>query len=276
MHPNYFGPKIFNEYQRIALITIFRRSQKSLRDFVDFLLESRWPRWLDLRAIPGKSTISDWCKKYSLGFVRNLHRKLLRKTTASLLAIDATGIDSWQRSRHYERRIGEPYVPYAKLDILVDTKSKIILDFVLRIKPRHDTLGAKTIFDRSKLKDLLVLADKGYDSEPLHLIAKQNRLTLFSPVRESPRERPRGLNRKRCARGLKEYHQRNIVESVMRMIKSRFVHDLKSKKHYMKKRELAWKLLAYNIERINKTTKSYFLSLLRRLIPDTAYIKTNI
>jgi len=138
------------------------------------------------------------------------------------------------------------------------------------MKPRHDTLGAKTIFDRSKLKDLLVLADKGYDSEPLHEIAQRNGLTMFAPIRKSSRLRPKGLNRKRCAKGLEEYHQRNIVESVMRMIKSRFIQDLKSKKHYMKKREIAWKLLAYNLERINKTTIHYLWSLLRKLIPDTA------
>ena len=50
------------------------------------------------------------------------------------MAIDATGIDSWQLSRHYAWRIGEPYIPHAKLDALIDVKDSIILDYHFWLK----------------------------------------------------------------------------------------------------------------------------------------------
>ena len=76
------------------------------------------------------------------------------------MAIDATGIDSWRRSRHYEKRSRKPNMPYAKLDIIIDTDTLLIHDFVLRTKPRHDTLGAASMIKRLKHKGVLILADK--------------------------------------------------------------------------------------------------------------------
>ena len=103
------------------------------------------------------------------------------------MAVDATGFDSWQRSRHYERRMKQCGVhrkhdPYAKVDLLIDTKNRLIHDWVLRLKPRHDVLGFETMIKRSKLKNVLILADKGYDSEPLHELVAKNGNLMYAPV----------------------------------------------------------------------------------------------
>ena len=63
LHRNRLGPKLFSDLQRIALVILYRRSGKALRDFIRLLYESQWPRWLDLRNIPGKSTLHDWCAR---------------------------------------------------------------------------------------------------------------------------------------------------------------------------------------------------------------------
>ena len=107
-------------------------------------------------------------------------------------------------------------------------------------------------------------------SQLLNLFRSLGQLTLFTPVRKSSRAMPRGQNRKRCSQGFKHYNQRNIVESVMHMLKSRYITQLQSKQHHMKKRETAWKIIAYNLERLRKTTNQLFQSLLHRLILDTA------
>ncbi len=172
----------------------------------------------------------------------------IKKTGEQGKGSDATGIDSWQRSRHYEMRIGESNMPYAKADIIVDTDNKMVYGHVLRIKPRHDVIGAESIFKRMKYKHILVLGDKGYDSEPLHRVAEQEGFLLYAPPRDSSRKSPRGKHRKRCARYPPDGKgMRSIVESVIRSLKSRSV-SLKSRLHYMKKREFAWKILSYNIE----------------------------
>lgn len=178
------------------------------------------------------------------------------------MAIDATGFDSWHRSRHYEKRVkkcgyGDFHMPYSKVDLLVDTKNKLIYDFVLRTKPRHDTLGASTIIKRLKHKGVLILADRGYDRESLHKLTIQKGSIMYAPIRDFKVKKIGGKNRQRCSNGHKDYYQRNIVESINFSLKSRY-NTLRSKLHYMKKREFGWKVITYNLEMLSKRTKMLF------------------
>ena len=249
LHDNSLGPKIYTNYQRIGLIVLFLRSRKALRDFVSELYESRWVMWLGLKEIPSKSSIHSWMQKFNLSFLRKLLFQTVEKEKPSLMAIDATGIDSWKRSRHYERRIGEAYMPYAKADVFVDTEKKLVHDCILRIKPRHDVLGAKTIFRRIKVKETLILADKGYDAEELHKIVAKSNNMFFAPIRKSSRNRPKGwLRRKAFDNPPAEKGMRSIVESVIRSLKVR-INALRSRLHYMKKREFMWHVIIYNLEK---------------------------
>ena len=254
LHNNHYGPKLYTEYQRLALIVLFLRSGKVLRDFVAELYESRWPSWLGLREIPSKSALHDWFCRYTAQYPRLLNETLIKAETPSLMAVDATGIDSWQRSRHYEQRIGEAPMPYAKFDIFVDTERFIIHDHVLRLKPRHDVIGATSMFRRTKLRDVLVLGDKGYDSEPLHEEAANKQLQMYAPVRDFKVKNPDGTHRRRCAKGCKSYSRRNCVESLIHSFKNKRLKALRSKKHYMKKREIAWQVLVYNLIQLSKAT----------------------
>ena len=269
LHWNSFGPKKFTNYQRVGLIALFLRSKKSLRDFILELKESRWSSWLGLKELPGKSTLHDWLKLFDLKILRLFQREILCKEKPSLMAIDATGIDSWQRSRHYEKRMFEglePYerlnkMPYAKLDIIIDVDTGIIHDFVLRIKPRHDTLGAKSIFKRMKHKGVKILADRGYDSEPLHKIARQAGNILYAKIRKMKKGIPGGFYRKKCMIKDPEYNRRPRVESVFNAIKHRRLNALRSKQPHMKKREIAWHIIIYNLE-ILQRIKTFILWLL--------------
>ena len=203
LHFNKKGPKIFTNYQRIMIILLYLRNKKSLVNFVKELHETRWPIWLGLKEIPKKSTINDWMRLFDLKFIRRFLDFLLMDEKPEVMAIDATGIDSWKRSRHYEKRIKqcgfrEKYMPYVKADVLVDTKTKIIHDFTIRVKPRHDSLGAKSIFKRLKLKNVLILGDKGYDSEELYYILHETGNKFYAPIRKSPRNRPNGRFRKKA------------------------------------------------------------------------------
>jgi hypothetical protein len=159
-------------------------------------------------------------------------------------------------------------MPYAKLDLLVDTETLCIYDFVLRTKPRHDVIAATSIFRRTKLRGVLFLGDKGYDNEPLHAVAAEKQNLLFAPVRKSPRKRPQGFYRRCCAKGCAAYPRRNTVESVNHSLKTRRLPTLRSKLHFMKKRETAWQVLIYNMERLRKSIKAHIRALLR-IILDT-------
>jgi hypothetical protein len=244
---NKLGPKIFCQFQRFALVALFKRSGKSFRRFVAELYESKWPQWLKLREIPSKSSLHRWFLKIDVSVIREALQKTVAETKPSIMSIDATGIDSWQRSRHYERRIGESYMPYAKLDVFIDVETKLIFDHVLRLKPRHDTISATQIFKRNT-GNSLILADRGYDSEPLHELARESGFEMFAPVRKSSRKRPKGRFRRRCMSEHPEYSKRNAVESVIHSLKAVRLPNLRSKLWWMKKKECALAILIYNIE----------------------------
>jgi len=252
LHDNILGSKVYTNYQRVALIILQMRSGKALRKFVNELVESKWPRWLGLKELVTKSTLHRWIKKFKMNKLRNFLDQTTSLSKPKLMAIDATGFDSWQRSRHYERRLKQFGVkdykmPFAKVDLLVDTNTKLVHDFVVRTKPRHDVLGAKTIINRLKHRGVLILADKGYDCESLHKITFDKGNLLYAPVRDFKVNNPKGQHRRRCKEGNPLYSMRNIVESVNFSLKSRF-RGLRSKIPYMKKREFGWKIITYNLE----------------------------
>ncbi len=263
LHDNQLGSKVYSNYQRIVL-----------RKFTAELIESKWPRWLGLKELPSKSVLHNWLAKWNLSCLRNILSNIVAKIKLSLMAIDATGFDSFNRSRHYEKRLRDFGVnnikmPFAKADPLMDTVNKLVYDFVLRTKPRHDVLGAKTMVSRLKHQGILILADKGYDSEPLHeLVAKKGNL-MYAPVRNFHVKKPGGKHRKRCSQGNEQYPQRNIVESINFSLKSRF-RSLRSKLHYMKKREFAWQIITYNLEKLSQNSKSLLYVLWRAIILDRA------
>ena len=105
LHDNIFGSKVYTNYQRVALIVLFMRSKKALRKFTSELVESKWPRWLGLKELVSKSTLNRWIRKFNLAKLRSLLATTVANNVPSLMAIDATGFDSFNRSRHYEMRL---------------------------------------------------------------------------------------------------------------------------------------------------------------------------
>lgn len=265
LHDNHLGPKIYSEFQKLSLVVLFRRSKKVLRDFIAELYETKWPSWLDLKQIPSKSVIHDWCKKYTVEFIRELNDTLLHNKKPKLMAIDATGVDAYQRSKHYEKR-AKIKEKFNKLSIFIDVENHLIYDHILQMRPRHDVKAARSILKRTPLREVKILGDKGYDSEPLHDVARSKQNTLFAPVRESSRTCPKGRNRRRCAKGDEQYNQRPNVESCIHSLKQRRIPILRSKLHFMKKREVALHMLIHNMEKMRRAVRLYLRMVLNTIL----------
>lgn len=258
--PLYFnktGNKEFTNYQRISIIILFYRSKKSLREFVVEFQESRWVSWLGLSKTPKKSTLHDWIKIFNMKIIRKISNVLLPKKI-ELTAIDGTGFDSWQRSRHYEKRVLEigdlPHMPYAKAGIFIDVKSQSIIDFEFIATNQHDVKLAEKIFKRNTIKNIIGLGDKGFDSENLHEIARENGITFYAPIRNMDKrgykdQKPKGFYRRKCMEIHKDYNMRNINETVNSVLKRTQIHFLRSKNDLMKEREFGWQVVWYNIKR---------------------------
>jgi hypothetical protein len=251
LHFNKTGNKEFTNYQRVSIIILFCKSGKSIRDFIVDFQETKWVSWLGLKKVPKKSTLHDWLKIFDMKTIRNIGKVLLPKKV-KLTAIDGTGFDSWQRSRHYEKRVGEvhiPHMPYAKSDLFIDVKTQMVLDFNFITYHEHDVKGAEKIFKRFSMQGLIVLADKGYDSEKLHEIVRNKKGVLYAPVRKSSRKKPNGRYRRECVELPEFMGMRSINETVNSVLKRTQIHFLRSRKSFMKKREFGWQIILYNIKR---------------------------
>ncbi len=285
LHFNKTGNKEFTNYQRVSIIILFRRSGKSIRAFIDEnLSESKWTSWLGLKKIPKKSTLHDWLKIFNMEIIREICKLLLPKKV-ELTSIDGTGFDSWQRSRHYEKRAEEigklPPMPYAKADLFIDVKTQSILDFSLVTHRVHDVKIAEKIFKRNKIKNVDGVGDGAYDSENLHEIARANGINFFAPVRKtnahsSKKKKPKGFYRRQCVEKPDFYGMRWINETVNSVLKRTQIHCLQSKKCFMKQREFGWQVILYNIKRVIKNSNGpevqtfFILTILVYAFPDRA------
>lgn len=267
MHFNKTGNKEFTNYQRISIIILFHRSKKSLRQFIDEnLQESKWISWLGLKKIPTKSTLHRWIEIFNMKFLRKISKFFIPEKL-ELTAIDSTGIDAWQRSRHYEKRCKKfkkkklPPMNFAKTSLFIDVKSHIILDWDLVMSREHDVKIAERIFRRNSLRGIRGLGDKGFDSEPLHEIARENGIEFFAPVRKTnkrslKRKKPKGFHRRQCKeKPPEDKGMRSLVESLNFVLKKTQINSLRSKKHFMRERELGWHIILYNIKRKIKISK---------------------
>ena len=246
LHFNYKGNKQFDNLQRITLIILFRRSRKSLRDFVRELQESKWTSWLGLKKIPSKSTLHSWIELFKMKTIRQLFN-IIKPKGSKLTAIDGTGFDSYHRSRHYEKRVGFEGMPYAKVDLFIDVKTKQIIDFSLVTHHQHDIVAAKQFAKRNSLRNMKILCDKGYDSEGFHRQVFEKGGRLYAPVRKSSRKYPKGWFRRQCVELPEFMGQRSIIECINAVLKRRFISCLRSRKSCMKKREFAWSMIVYNL-----------------------------
>ena len=263
LHFNKTGNKEFTNYQRVSIITLFRRSKKSIRQFIDEdLSESKWISWLGLKKIPKKSTLHDWLKIFTMDLIRKIFKVLLPEKV-ELASIDGTGFDSWQRSRHYEKRANEigrlPPMPYAKADLFIDVKTQMVLDFSLITHRVHDVKIAEKMFKRNKIKNIKGVGDGAYDSEPLHEIARANGIDFYAPVRKTnkkslKKKKPKGKYRRQCMEKPDYYGMRWINETVNSVLKRTQINSLRSKKCFMKQREFGWHMILYNINRTIKTS----------------------
>ena len=117
----------------------------------------------------------------------------------------------------------------------------------------------------SKFK--IIIGDKGYDSEENHVTDKKHGLLAIIPVRNKdvPIHRTKGENRKRMKRHLpEEYKRRSIVETAHSAIKRKGGSFVRSRIPQLAEKEIALKIIAYNIKRTVILNYSIFILIIYR------------
>lgn len=259
LHFNHKGNKQFTNYQRISLVIIFRRENKPIRDFIEWLAESKWVSWLGLKKVPQKSTFHDWLNLFDMKLIRELINFSVDKKNLKVTAIDGSGIDTNFKSSYYKKRLsdfGEKVKnSYHKLDIIVDVYGKKqILDYSFLLKNRHDSFVAKKLLKKIKFRKCKILADKGYSNYDFidEMKVKQNNF-ISPPKNYNGKCRHNNFKRERKIRNFESnkliYRRRVIVECVFSSLKRKQQLKLRSRLPCMKKREMGWHILYYNIRR---------------------------
>lgn len=258
-YPNHRGNKQFTTAQRLSVVILYFRSNKSLRDFCEELKETKWLNWLELKYDIKKSTLNDWVKLFDLNFLKIILDKTNSGEKPELVGIDGTGIDTHFKSRYYEKRLKEfgrkPKSNYHKLDIIADMNGKMkIYDFSFLMKQRHDIYVAWKLFKRFRFKNVVIVADKGYFDYGLFKLMKfKNNYLLFPPKNFGGKCRHNNTLRKIIKENYHKfidiYHKRSNVEGVFSVLKRTVLRKIVSKNYSTKKREMAFKIILYNMNK---------------------------
>lgn len=260
-----YSNKIYTNYQKLFCLIYKQYRKFTYEDLLNDLADNETLRkYVGFKKLPNYTTLIKFAKKITKLINRLIFAFRMLISEPKKIAIDATGISLDNASPHYCKRVSKTYKkrPFMKATFIVDIEKYIILIYKLRKKPRHDTKDAEPLLrklSKKKYKPEILYADRGYDSnkifkqcfeelEAYPLILQRNVLL--------PKHKKEGTYRKLTCDVFDygEYLQRNKIETCNSMLKRRFGHSVKSRINITQKTEIALRIIAYNIDRILRTT----------------------
>lgn len=233
---------------------------------------------LGLRAVPHFTTLQKACKRLlAARFAERLmdetvRRFMGRQRRVPLAAMDSSGFDCGHASRYYVRRRAKGqskdekpsqesrYKRFAKLEVVVDCETHLILSGIPGRGPRPDTDRLVPLLDSAleRVKITTALADAGYDSEPNHRHAREKRgvrsvmpAKIGRPTEKPPTGKYRRLMRQRLTEHAGflycKFGQRWQVETVYSMLKRRLGDAVAGMTYWSQCRDLRLMAITHNI-----------------------------
>ncbi len=260
-----FSKKKYKQYQLFVILLYKVWKNVSYRDVIEMISSN--PAFIDLLSLsemPHFTTIQKFSERIDKGIIEFVFNQVLKffiELFGSRMIIDSTGYSVNYHSYYYDKRLDDfgrkVKKKYVKTTICVDDKSQLIVSYSTRFGYVHDSKEFRKVLKNmdneivDKFK--IIIGDKGYDSEKNHIIAKGYGLFAIIPARNEdvPIHRTKGENRKRMKRHLpEEYNRRPIVETVHSVIKRKSGSFVRSRIPGQLEKEIALKIIAYNIRRI--------------------------
>jgi IS5 family transposase len=221
MYSHRYSPHRYSQPQLFACLVLKTFFKVDYRGLVALLREhSDLRSILDLKEVPHFTTLQKASKRLlrvpsaQRLFANTVQRFLKRRQRLKRVALDSTGLECGHHSLYYVRRrngtlkrwqtVG--YSRYAKLEVATDCTSHLLLAVLVGRGPRVDVDRFVPLLDATLAQVRLdaVLADAGYDSEPNHQHARQNRgvrsfmpATAGRPTTKPPTGRYRRLMKSR-------------------------------------------------------------------------------
>jgi Transposase DDE domain len=266
-----FSPKVFTQRQLFACLVLkvfFKTDYRGISTMLSDLADLRDA--LLLNRVPHFTTLHKACRRLltlrraNRLLTRTVRRLLGRRRRVPLAAFDSTGLECGRRSHYYVRRRSAKdskpqrirYTRYAKLEAAFDCGTHLLLAAIPRRGPSVDTDRFVPVLEEAlrRVKLLTVLADAGFDSEPNHRHAREQRgvrsvipATSGRPTTKPPTGRYRRLMKRRLNKDYCRYGQRWQSETGWSMLKRRLGSYVRGHTYWSQCRDLMLLAVTYNI-----------------------------
>ncbi len=206
--------------------------------------------------VPSKSVVQDKMKYVSMKQLRRVLRRLVCRVSRRLAA-DSTGIRTKDSCRWFDVRIKRKNSrrDYLKLHVLVDVEEGFIVDFVLTCGRAHDSPAGQRMLRRCTVIECFY-GDGAYANRPCTQLVHERGGRSYVALREDATAKSKGApgwrvtvlaKRADEAAYMAAYHIRSFVEAVFSSIKRRWGRAVHARKGWLKRREMALKVVAYNV-----------------------------
>jgi len=221
--------------------------------------------------LPGHSVIARGMEKLPMSYIRKVNRRfVLRLRRRGMdVAVDSSGFRLRSSSSWFDIRIRRKSKrrDHIKVHIVIDVETGIIHHFTITGWKGSDSKEFKRLL-RYLPRIAKAAGDKAYSSRKNCDIVTEKGGKPYLCFKSNATGRAKGSTAWKVSfqsysddeeAWMKEYHVRSIVESVFASIKKCWGSAISSIKGWLKRRELALKVLAYNVKRVlffNKAEES--------------------
>jgi len=235
----------------------------------DPLLKKLIKEYLDEKGMPGHSVIYRGMQKLTQTYIKKLNKRVTIRFRRKglIILVDSTGFSLKTSSKYFDIRIKRKNSKKdnAKLNILVCAKTGIVPEFSITNWKGKGTGDGPQFRKLLKLlkKIELAIGDGAYLSrDSCNAVANKGGRAIFHIGEKEAKKitaKTKGSPEwKRMVEFFKEnpeayealYHMRSFVESVISSIKKRWRSYLRSRHKRMQKKELALKVLSYNVKQV--------------------------
>jgi transposase len=212
---------------------------------------------LQLQTIPHFTTLQKAAARISQGILHVAIGRFIGIISPGKIfaGADATGFETRHATPYYTYRCNLRHA-FTKCSVGSDMKSQLVCAVVIQHHPiSHDIKHFPKLFSQMLgiIPMNIMVLDKGYDSEPIHKMIRDENIVSMIPVRGNNLiSDTHGKYRKLMRREFDEtlYHERNKTETIFSVVKRRFDSEIKSYNDVMKTKELLYRVLAYNCHRM--------------------------
>lgn len=263
MEPWSVDPRGGSHPPRVVLMClILKIFWVSTYEGIESQLKSR-KEWLCLlwsvETLPTHSVIHEAMSLVTTKYLRRITNKVLGRMSKKLsVATDSSGFSTKNSSIWFDIRIGRKSSKKdcIKIHIVIDIYCGYILDFHITSSKKNDCPILKKLLRNIKFLHKLV-ADAGYLSRKNCVLVGQRGGRPYIWVKKNSTAKPKNAVewkvmikcfRKHLGAFKRAYHCRSLVEAVFSSLKRRWGSGLRSIRKWVQRKELAVKVLCFNIK----------------------------